>query len=173
VDALVNNAGSSRAETSSRSMTTRRESSTSLMGYVRSMGSDPGHALRIGMHRERARRSGTQPSPNYVLSCFVTAQKLDGLGRDQVAGDGIGSYGPLHRERVMTPIRRMADERRAGRGVRRGVAAEHADRSPGDRRGDGDLITVMASDVAASSPGRAARRRRRSRSRLTRAAISR
>jgi NAD(P)-dependent dehydrogenase (short-subunit alcohol dehydrogenase family) len=120
VDVLVNNAGSSRAGTIEQvdDDAWRESFDLKLMGYVRSM--------RLVIPVMRAQGSGcivnvlgvagTHPSPSYVLSCFVTAlQQLTASVADQVAGDGIRvvGVGPGYTatERVMTPIRRLAEER--------------------------------------------------------------
>ena len=120
VDVLVNNAGSSRAGTIEQvdDDAWRESFDLKLMGYVRSM--------RLVIPVMRAQGSGcivnvlgvagTHPSPSYVLSCFVTAlQQLTASVADQVAADGIRvvGVGPGYTatERVMTPIRRLANER--------------------------------------------------------------
>src|SRR3954471_15015012 len=120
VDVLVNNAGSSRAGNIEQvdDDAWRESFDLKLMGYVRSMrlvipvmrGQGSGCIVNVlGV-------AGTHPSPNYVLSCFVTAlQQLTASVADQVADDGIRvvGVGPGYTatERVMTPIRRMAEER--------------------------------------------------------------
>ena len=88
VDVLVNNAGSSRAGNIEQvdDDAWRESFDLKLMGYVRSM--------RLVIPAMRAQGSGcivnvlgvagTQPSPNYVLSCFVTAlQQLTASVADQ------------------------------------------------------------------------------------------
>jgi 3-oxoacyl-[acyl-carrier protein] reductase/bacilysin biosynthesis oxidoreductase BacG len=159
VDVLVNNAGSSRAGNIDQvdDDAWRESFDLKLMGYVRSM--------RLVIPVMRAQGSGcivnvlgvagTQPSPNYVLSCFVTAlQQLTASVADQVAADGIRvvGVGPGYTatERVMTPIRRIAEER--GVPVEEFVQEFAAAQVPVGRLATADeiatWITVMASDIA-------------------------
>jgi len=159
VDVLVNNAGSSRAGNIEQvdDDAWRESFDLKLMGYVRSM--------RLVIPAMRAQGSGcivnvlgvagTQPSPNYVLSCFVTAlQQLTASVADQVAADGIRvvGVGPGYTatERVMTPIRRMADER--GVPVEEFLDVFASEQVPVGRLATADemaaWITIMASDVA-------------------------
>jgi NAD(P)-dependent dehydrogenase (short-subunit alcohol dehydrogenase family) len=159
VDVLVNNAGASRAGTieSVDDDAWRESFDLKLMGYVRSM--------RLVIPVMRAQGSGcivnvlgvagTHPSPNYVLSCFVTAlQQLTASVADQVARDGIRvvgvSPGYTATERVMTPIRRLAEER--GVPVNEFVHEFAAAQVPVGRLATADematWITVLASGVA-------------------------
>jgi 3-oxoacyl-[acyl-carrier protein] reductase len=159
VDVLVNNAGSSRAGNIEQvdDEAWRESFDLKLMGYVRSM--------RLVIPAMRAQGSGcivnvlgvagTQPSPSYVLSCFVTAlQQLTASVADQVAGDGIRvvGVGPGYTatERVMTPIRRLAEER--GVPVEEFLEEFAASQVPVGRLATADematWIVVMASDVA-------------------------
>ena len=166
VDVLVNNAGASRAGTieSVEDDAWRESFDLKLMGYVRSM--------RLVIPVMRAQGSGcivnvlgvagTQPSPGYVLSCFVTAlQQLTASVADQVAGDGIRvvgvSPGYTATERVMTPIRRLADER--GVPVDEFVDVFAAEQVPVGRLATADemgtWITVLASGIASFVTGTA------------------
>jgi 3-oxoacyl-[acyl-carrier protein] reductase len=159
VDVLVNNAGASRAGTIEQvgDDAWRESFDLKLMGYVRSM--------RLVIPVMRAHGSGcivnvlgvagTQPSPNYVLSCFVTAlQQLTASVADQVAGDGIRvvGVGPGYTatERVMTPIRRIAEER--GVPVEEFIDVFAAEHVPVGRLATAEematWITVMASRIA-------------------------
>lgn len=159
VDVLVNNAGASRAGTIEQvdDDAWRESFDLKLMGYVRSM--------RLVIPVMRAQGSGcivnvlgvagTHPSPNYVLSCFVTAlQQLTASVADQVAGDGIRvvGVGPGYTatERVMTPIRRLAEER--GVPVDEFVDVFAAEQVPVGRLATADematWIAVMASGIA-------------------------
>jgi 3-oxoacyl-[acyl-carrier protein] reductase/bacilysin biosynthesis oxidoreductase BacG len=159
VDVLVNNAGASRAGTIEQvdDDAWRESFDLKLMGYVRSM--------RLVIPAMRSQGSGcivnvlgvagTQPSPNYVLSCFVTAlQQLTASVADQVAGDGIRvvGVGPGYTatERVMAPIRRIAEER--GVPVEEFVDVFAAEQVPVGRLATAEematWITVMASDIA-------------------------
>jgi NAD(P)-dependent dehydrogenase (short-subunit alcohol dehydrogenase family) len=159
VDVLVNNAGSSRAGNIEQvdDDAWRESFDLKLMGYVRSM--------RVVIPAMRAQGSGcivnvlgvagTQPSPNYVLSCFVTAlQQLTASVADQVAADGIRvvGVGPGYTatERVMTPIRRMAEER--GMPVEEFIDTFAAEQVPVGRLATAEematWITVMASRIA-------------------------
>jgi NAD(P)-dependent dehydrogenase (short-subunit alcohol dehydrogenase family) len=159
VDVLVNNAGSSHAGNIEQVDDAAWQDSfdLKLMGYVRSMR----HVIPL----MRAQQSGcivnvlgvagTHPSPNYVLSCFVTAlQQLTTSVADQVAADGIRvvgiSPGYTATERVMTPIRRMADE--ADTPVDEFVETFAAAQIPVGRLATAEemagLIAVLASHVA-------------------------
>ena len=159
VDVLVNNAGSSRAGNFEQvdDDAWRESFDLKLMGYVRSM--------RLVIPTMRAQGSGcivnvlgvagTQPSPNYVLSCFVTAlQQLTASVADQVAADGIRvvGIGPGYTatERVMTPIRRLAGER--GVPVEEFLDLFASEQVPIGRLATADematWITVMASNIA-------------------------
>jgi NAD(P)-dependent dehydrogenase (short-subunit alcohol dehydrogenase family) len=159
VDVLVNNAGASRGGTLAQLDDAAWQESfdLKLMGYVRSMR----HVLPI----MRAQRSGcivnvlgvagTHPSPNYVLSCFVTAlAQLTTSVADEVAPDGVRvvgiSPGYTATERVMTPIRRLADEQ--GAELDDFVTGFASAQIPIGRLATPDemgaLIAVLASDVA-------------------------
>jgi len=159
VDVLVNNAGSSRAGNIEQvdDDAWRESFDLKLMGYVR--------AMRLVIPAMRAQGAGcivnvlgvagTHPSPNYVLSCFVTAlQQLTASVADQVAADGIRvvGVGPGYTatERVMAPIRRLADER--GVPVEEFIDVFAAEQVPVGRLATADemarWITVMASDIA-------------------------
>jgi NAD(P)-dependent dehydrogenase (short-subunit alcohol dehydrogenase family) len=159
VDVLVNNAGASRAGTIEQvdDDAWRESFDLKLMGYVRS--------IRLVIPVMRAQGSGcivnvlgvagTHPSPNYVLSCFVTAlQQLTASVADHVAADGIRvvGVGPGYTatERVLSPIRRIADAR--GVPVEEFVEEFAAAQVPVGRLATADematWIVVMASGIA-------------------------
>ena len=159
VDVLVNNAGSSSAGNIEQvdDEAWRESFDLKLMGYVRCMRHviPPMRAQGSGCIVNVLGVAGTQPSPSYVLSCFVTAlQQLTASVADQVAGDGIRvvGVGPGYTatERVMTPIRRLAAER--GVPVEEFVEMFAAEQVPVGRLATADematWIAVMASGIA-------------------------
>jgi len=164
VDILVNNAGDSRAGTleSLDDAAWRDSFDLKLMGYVRCM--------RYVLPRMREQRSGcivnvlgtagTQPSPNYVLSCFVTAlAQLTASIADEVAPEGVRvvglSPGYTRTERVMAPIRRLAEQ--AGETVETFAEEFASTHVPLGRLATpeeiGKLIVILASDAAAFVTG--------------------
>lgn len=159
VDVLVNNAGASPAGTIDQvdDDAWRESFELKLMGYVR--------AMRHVLPAMRAQRSGcivnvlgmagTQPSPNYVLSCFVTAlAQLTASVADQVAPDGVRvvgiSPGYTATERVLGPLRRRAEE--AGQDPLRFTEAFARTQVPIGRMASAEemaqLIAFLASDLA-------------------------
>jgi 3-oxoacyl-[acyl-carrier protein] reductase len=159
VDILVNNAGASRGGTLEQLDDAAWQESfdLKLMGYVRAMR----HVLPI----MRAQQSGcivnvlgvagTHPSPNYVLSCFVTAlAQLTTSVADEVAPDGVRvvglSPGYTATERVLTPIRRLAEQQ--GAALDDFIAGFASAQVPIGRLATADemgaLIAVLSSDIA-------------------------
>ena len=159
VDLLVNNAGASRAGTIEQLDDAAWQDSfdLKLMGYVRAMR----HVLPL----MRAQKSGcivnvlgvagTHPSPNYVLSCFVTAlAQLTTSVADDVASDGVRvvgiSPGFTATERVLGPIRQRAEAQ--GASFDDFVAGFVASAVPIGRMATaeemGALIAILASDVS-------------------------
>jgi NAD(P)-dependent dehydrogenase (short-subunit alcohol dehydrogenase family) len=157
IDVLVNNAGDSKPGTIQTldDQAWQESFDLKLMGYVRGM--------RYVLPRMRAQRSGcvvnvlgtagTNPSPGYVLSCFVTAlQQLTASVADEVAADGVRvvgiSPGFTATERLMATVRRLAGE--AGEDVDTFATKFAASMVPIGRLATADemgrLIAILASD---------------------------